>query len=121
MKSLRTITFLNLIVMGLLLAFAAQTQAQGGFKVGVGKRDITPKEPVPMWGYGARHDALSTGLLDPLYATALVIQAGTNKLAIFGLDLGRDPAETFLQTIPQRIKPETEIEFSLIAGSPPHH
>jgi len=26
-----------------------------GFKVGFGKRDITPTKPVPMWGYGARH------------------------------------------------------------------
>ena len=28
----------------------AEEQA-GVFKVGVAKRDITPKEPVPMWGY----------------------------------------------------------------------
>jgi len=91
------------------------------FKIGTGRRDITPKEPVPMWGYGARHDALSTGELDPLYATALVIQAGTNKLAIVGLDLGRAPAEKSLQTIRQRIKAEAGIEFSLIAGSHTHH
>src|SRR5262245_29646365 len=76
------------------------------FKVGVGRRDITPKEPVPLWGYGARHDALSTGTLDPLYATALVIQAGTNKVAIVGLDLGRTPAERSLQMIRLRIKAE---------------
>src|SRR5213593_3702275 len=55
------------------------------FKVGAAKRDITPKEPVPMWGYSSRHDALSEGVLDPLYAAALVIQAGTTKLAIVGL------------------------------------
>src|SRR6266581_2492716 len=96
-------------------------ESSDGFKIGVGRRDITPKEAVPMWGYGARHDMLSTGVLDPLYTTALVIQAGTNKLAIVGLDLGRAPAEKSLQMIRQRIKAETGIEFSLIAGSHTHH
>lgn len=74
-----------------------------------------------MWGYGARHDALSTGTLDPLYATALVLQAGTNKLAIVGLDLGRSPSEKSLQTIRRRIQAEAGIEHSLIAGSHTHH
>ena len=74
-----------------------------------------------MWGYGARHDALSTGVLDPLYAAALVIEAGTNKLAIVGLDLGRSPSEKSLQNIRQRIKSECGIGYSFIAGSHTHH
>ena len=98
----------------------AEEQA-GVFKVGVAKRDITPKEPVPMWGYGARHAALSTGTLDPLYAAALVIQAGTNKVAIIGLDLGRAPAERSLQIIRNRIKAEAGIDYSFIAGSHTHN
>ena len=98
-----------------------QEVATGVLKVGAARRDITPKEPVPMWGYGARHDALSTGTLDPLYAAAVVIQAGTNKLAIVGLDLGRSPAEKSLQTIRQRIKAEAGVEYSFIAGSHTHH
>src|SRR5947209_9224162 len=74
-----------------------------------------------MWGYGARHDALSTGALDPLYATALVLLADTNKLAIVGLDLGRSPSEKSLQIIRQRIKADCGIDYSLIAGSHTHH
>src|SRR5499427_4722623 len=109
------------IVLLILAGLAdAQTQAPE-FKAGVARRDITPKEPVPMWGYGARHDALSTGTLDPLQATALVILAGDQKLAIVGLDLGRAPAEHSLQTIRQRIKAEAGIEYSFIAGSHTHH
>ena len=45
-----------------LLAFAAIATAQTPapvFKAGAARRDVTPREPVPMWGYGARHDALS--------------------------------------------------------------
>lgn len=90
------------------------------FKAGAGKREITPKEPVPMWGYGARHAALSTGTLDPLFASAVVIQAGDKKLAIVGLDLGRSPAEKTIQNIRARIKEKAGIEYSFIAGSHTH-
>jgi neutral ceramidase len=101
---------------------AAQAQSvSNAFNVGAARREITPKEPMPMWGYGARHDLLSTGTIDPLYAAALVIQAGTNKLAIVGLDLGRSPAEKSLQIIRQRIKAEAGIDYSFIAGSHTHH
>lgn len=108
----------------LLFALACLAQAQTNsavFKASAARRDITPREPVPMWGYGARHDALSQGTLDPLYADALVIQAGDKKLAIVGLDLGRAPAESSLQRIRQRIRAEAGIEHSFIAGSHTHH
>ncbi len=106
------------------LAFATTAIAQtpsSVFKAGAARRDITPREALPMWGYGARHDALSKGTLDPLYAEALVIQAGDKKLAIVGLDLGRSPAEASLQRIRQRIKSEAGVEYSFIAGSHTHH
>ncbi len=74
-----------------------------------------------MWGYGARHAALSEGTLDPLQATAVVIQAGGQKLAIVGLDLGRSPSEKSLQKIRQRIRAEAGIAYSFIAGSHTHH
>jgi hypothetical protein len=105
---------------GVFLALDAFT-AEALFKVGTAKRDITPKEAVPMWGYGARHDKLSTNTLDPLQAVAVVIQAGDKKLAIVGLDLGRSPSEKSLQNIRQRIKSESDIEYSFIAGSHTHH
>ena len=91
------------------------------FKAGAGKRDVTPKEPVPMWGYGARHAALSAGAADPLYASAVVIQAGDKKLAIVGLDLGRSPVEKSIQNIRARIKEKAGIDYSFIAGSHSHH
>lgn len=109
-------------MLGWSLSLHAQTNFQvGAFQVGVGRRDITPTEALPMWGYGDRHDALSQGVLDPLYAAAIVIQAGTNKLAIVGLDLGRSPNEASLQRIRQRIKAEAGIEHSFLAGSHTHH
>jgi neutral ceramidase len=95
--------------------------AEPEFLVGVARRDITPDEAVPMWGYGDRHAALSEGVLDPLTATAIVIQAGRKKLAIVGLDLGRSPDEASLQRIRERIAQEHGIRDSLIAGSHTHH
>jgi len=121
--SKRTLRKFSILVFP-LLAFAITATAQTPapvFKAGAARRDVTPREPVPMWGYGARHDALSQGTLDPLHADALVIQAGDKKLAIVGLDLGRSPAEASLQRIRQRIKSEAGIEYSFIAGSHTHH
>jgi neutral ceramidase len=115
------ILFLLLAIFFTRASVGAAEAPRADFQVGTGRRDITPKEPVPMWGYGARHDALSTGVLDPLYATALVLRVGTNKLAIVGLDLGRSPTESSLQRIRERIKSQGGIEHSFIAGSHSHH
>lgn len=104
-----------------VLTRPATSQAAAVFKVGAAKRDITPKEPVPMWGYGDRHAMLSQGTLDPLYAAAVVIQTGDKKVAIVGLDLGRSPSERHLQNIRRRIKADAAIEYSFIAGSHSHH
>src|SRR5579859_1100531 len=104
-----------------ILLLSALPCCWGQFRAGAARHDITPREPVPMWGYGARHDALSNGVLDPLYAEALVIDAAGKKLAIVGLDLGRSPAERSQQAIRKRIRDDAGIEFSFIAGSHTHH
>lgn len=104
----------------LFLPIAAQLAAQA-FQVGAARRDITPKEPAPMWGYAGRHDALSQGIHDPLHAGALVLNAGGRKLAIVGLDLGRAPAEPSIQRTKTRILQEAGIERSFVAGSHTHH
>jgi hypothetical protein len=110
------------LALGLSLFLATEASAREAiFKAGAATCDITPKEPVPMWGYGARHNLLSGGTLDPLQAAVVVIQAGDKKLAIVGLDLGRSPAEKSLQIIRDRIKAEAGIEHSFIAGSHTHH
>src|SRR6478736_4035851 len=42
-------------------------------EAGAAKADITPPTGFPMWGYAARHDKPSVGVLDPLFARALVV------------------------------------------------
>lgn len=108
---------------GALLALALVFHAQETrpFRAGAARRDITPREPVPMWGYASRHDALSQGALDPLYADAVVLQAGGVKLAIVGLDLGRTPSEKSLENIRRRLLERIAIQYSIIAASHTHH
>lgn len=91
------------------------------FAVGFAKRDITPQQPMPMWGYGARHAVLSQGALDTLYAKALVVHAGGDKLALVGLDLGRGPTRAMTDRIRQEISEKARIEHVLMTGSHTHH
>ena len=91
------------------------------FNVGTSTRDLTPQAPVPMWGYGARHAALSQGSLDPLYAKAIVIQAGDQKLAIVGTDIGRGPTQAMMTKIRKEVKEKAGIDHVMISGSHSHH
>lgn len=109
-----------LIVLTIVLVFSAYTEAQH-FKVGFAKQDITPTKATPMWGYGARHAALSVGIRDPLYARAVVIDVGTEKLAIVGLDLGRSPTDAMMLRIREAVKASSGVELMMISGSHTHH
>ncbi|MFM7056441.1 MAG: neutral/alkaline non-lysosomal ceramidase N-terminal domain-containing protein [Planctomycetota bacterium] len=113
------------VVVLLLVCAAIPVAVSAGeeppFLAGAAAVDVTPDEPVPMWGYGARHAALSEGTLDPLLATVLVLQAGSDRLAIVGLDLGRSPSEESLQRIRTQLLEQHGIAHSMIAGSHTHH
>jgi neutral ceramidase len=95
--------------------------AAAPFRAGFAKVDITPQKPMPMWGYGARHALFSKGTRDPLYAKAVVIEAGDSKLALVGLDLGRSLGEPHFSRILAAVKKESGVEHLLISGSHTHH
>jgi neutral ceramidase len=109
-----------LVLLGFIVIFP-YSRADNSLKVGIARQDITPAEPVPMWGYSSRHASLSEGVLDPLYASAMVLQLEGKKIAIVSLDLGRAPAEKSLENIRRRIKSKAGIEHSFIAASHTHH
>jgi neutral ceramidase len=104
----------------LVVLLAASVYAQQ-FKAGTARMDITPEKPVPMWGYGARHDALSQGVRDPLYAKAVVLDFGADKLAIVGLDLGRSPMADMMARIREAVKERAGVDYVLMSGSHTHH
>jgi hypothetical protein len=91
------------------------------FKVGFAKRDITPTASMPMWGYGDRHDLLSQGVLEPLFAKAIVIEAGEDRLAIVGLDIGRGPTEAMMEQIRKEVAEKAGVGTVMISGSHSHH
>jgi len=111
-----------IVLLCLAVAFTAASQAaEPNFKVGFAKRDITPQAPMPMWGYGARHDALSQGVLDPLMAKAVVIEAGDERLAIVGTDIGRGPTPAMMEKIRKEVAEKANVKTVMISGSHSHH
>ena len=74
-----------------------------------------------MWGYGARHDLLSRGVRDPLYAKVLVIETSDSKLALVGLDLGRSPGDPDFQRIREAVKKKAGVTHIMMSGSHTHH
>lgn len=82
--------------------------------------DITPPIGFPMWGYAARRDAPSVGVLDPLKARAVVLQVGTDRLAIVSLDLGRPPTRAHTAAIRERVK-AAGIDHVMLVASHTHH
>lgn len=95
--------------------------AEGVFKVGFAKIDVTPQAPVPMWGYGARKDLLSIGTRDPLYAKALVIETDNGTAALVGLDLGRSPGDPEFTRISEAVKTQAGVDHIMMSGSHTHH
>ena len=118
---------IGMLAAALVLAMAGQPSASARaadgneFRVGAADKDITPPPGIPMWGYGARHDALSVGTLDPLRAQAIVIAAGEDKVAIVGTDLGRGPTEAMMAIIRKDLAEKAGIRHVLISGSHSHH
>jgi neutral ceramidase len=92
-----------------------------GLQAGAAKIDITPPTGFAMWGYGARHDRPSDGVLDPLQARALVLAAGDQRIAIVSLDLGRAPTRQSTAAIRARTKEAVGIEHLFLVGSHTHH
>jgi hypothetical protein len=88
---------------------------------GAAKTDITPPTGYAMWGYAARHDKASEGVLDALHARALVLAVGEKRIALVSLDLGRAPTRQSMATIRARLKTAVEIEHVFFVASHTHH
>src|SRR6267143_526820 len=58
------------------------------FKAAAARTDITPPLEYKLWGYSDRKSG-ATAVLDPLFARVLVLDDGSNRLALVTLDLGR--------------------------------
>jgi neutral ceramidase len=64
-----------------------------GFSTGFAKENITPSSPVATAGYGNRRGKNFTSVLDSVFVRAVVVQNGTEKVAIVSADLLIIPPE----------------------------
>jgi hypothetical protein len=104
----------------LLTLSALPVRAAEPLKAGASRADITPPVGYPMWGYAARHDAASQGVLDPLQARALVLESSGTRLAVVSLDLGRAPTRASMTSLRDRLRKQG-IEHVMLVASHTHH
>jgi hypothetical protein len=88
-------------------------------KAGVAKVDITPPLGLKMYGYGSRKEG-ATGILDPLYARVLVLEAGEQRVAMVVCDLGRVFAPPWVERLRRDAKEKYGITYVLAAAIHTH-
>jgi len=103
-----------------IVAVSPFTAAADSFKAGVATVEITPPVGLPLWGYASRRDAPSTGVRDPLWAKCVVLESGTERIAVVGLDLGRPPTRGSTANIRRRLAPHS-IHHIFLVASHSHH
>jgi hypothetical protein len=88
-------------------------------RAAVSKVDITPATSEVMWGFETRTTpAKST--LDPLYARVLVLDSGSQRLALVTLDLGRSFGPEATEEIRQAVRQTSGITCLLLSASHTH-
>ena len=97
-------------------------RAKAEFKVGFGKADITPYDPVHLGSYGNTAGRLSAGYKEPLYSTAIAITDETDKTVIF---IVTDLSWGFYvqsEQVRQKIQAEYDIpgEYVMLGGTHNH-
>ncbi len=74
---------------------------------------------VGMYGFTNRKGG-ATGVLDPLMARVLVLEAGEKRLALVALDLGEPPAGEWIRTLRQRAAKTSGTSYVLVAATHTH-
>src|SRR5690242_587070 len=85
------------------LVFAACASAEPELRAGVARVDVTPAALMPMYGYANRKCGPANGTHDPLFAKALVLEAGDSRMAIVTMDLGSIVAENLRQEVASKL------------------
>src|SRR5205823_1540069 len=76
--------------------FASSVCWSSTLRAAVAKVDITPAPGAHLWGYSNRQSP-ATGTLDSLFARVLVLETGSQSLALVDVDLGRPFGPASLQ------------------------
>jgi len=77
------------LLLTLSIFSGCESSTQHSLRVGYGKVDISPTEPVPLSGYGNGLERLSTSVTERLYASCIAMtDENDNTILIFHMDLG---------------------------------
>lgn len=87
----------------LVLLFSAGALGAAELKAGVARVEITPSTSMQMYGYANRKCGPSNGTHDPLFAKALVLEAGDTRLAIVTMDLGSIVSENLRRDVAAKL------------------
>ncbi len=98
------------------LTFAMNAGAEIGLRAGIARVDITPSTLMQMYGYANRRCGPANGTHDPLFAKALVLDAGASRLAIVTLDLGSMVSDNLRREVASKLN----IPVLLLSASHTH-
>jgi hypothetical protein len=104
---------------GLLLLGFPMFSSAAGLKAGASRVEITPPTGLAMYGYGNRKGG-ATGVLDPLMARVLVLEAADKRLAFVVMDLGEPPAGEWIKRLRQNAAKSSGISYTLVAATHTH-
>ena len=86
---------------------------------GVARVDVTPPNGIQLAGYSATNRP-SDGVLDPLFAQALVLDDGKSKAAIVTLDLIFTPPDAEMRAVRARVKASANVADVIFLASHTH-
>ena len=92
------------VLLPTILCIASFPSAGQELLAGVARIEITPSTNGPMFGYANRKCGISTAVHDPLYAKALVLQVGEQRVAIVTMDLGSIASEALFRRAADELK-----------------
>lgn len=88
-------------------------------KVGTGKTNITPTEPMRLYGYASR-TAPFVGIFDPLFCRSVVFDDGAAKAVIISLDSGTIPLGDWPDTINTHLAEKYNIDHVFLTATHSH-
>jgi neutral ceramidase len=88
-------------------------------RAGVAKVEITPPAGVMMWGYFDRLKP-AEGVIDPLFARVLVLEAGDHRLALVDLDLGRPFGPASIARVRDRARQSAGMSYVIVQATHTH-
>jgi neutral ceramidase len=107
---------MRIAVLLLSTTFFALGQTEPPLRAGLARVEITPSGSMEMYGYANRRCGPSSGTHDPLFAKALVLQAGDSRMAIVTLDLGSMVSSNLRRDVAAKLN----IPLLLLAASHTH-